>query len=173
VLVAELVILARPGPDDAAPLVSAVNESRAELAPWMPWAQSPATGRSIGDFLAATRAGWTDFSEFGYVMRDPRTGTVIGVCSLHNRLGPGTLEIGYWVHSSHTGRGVATAAARALTDTALALPGVVRTEIHCDEANVRSAAVPARLGYTLDRITDRQPDTPAASGRFMTWVCHR
>lgn len=45
------------------------------------------------------------------------------------RIGPGGLETGYWVHQAHTRRGLATAAAAALTDAALALPGIDRVEI--------------------------------------------
>ncbi|MEU6189370.1 hypothetical protein [Nocardia sp. NPDC047038] len=54
-----------------------------------------------------------------------------------------------------------------------ALPGVDRVEIHCDEANVRSAAVARRLGYRLDRIEPREKRAPAESGRGMYWVKER
>ena len=43
-------------------------------------------------------------------------------------------------------------------------------EIHCDEANVRSAAVPRRLGYRLDRIEDDEVTAPAETGRSMVWI---
>jgi RimJ/RimL family protein N-acetyltransferase len=87
-----------------------------------------------------------------------------------HRMGPGTLEIGYWVHVAHTGRGVATAAARLLTAAAGRIDGVATVWIVCDEANVRSAAVPRRLGYRLDRV-DSMDVTPAAgTGRAQRWV---
>ena len=63
------------------------------------------------------------------------------------RIGDGGLEIGYWVHPGFTGRGVATAAAAALTEAALALPGIDRVEIHHDILNLASGRVPAKLGY--------------------------
>jgi RimJ/RimL family protein N-acetyltransferase len=56
---------------------------------------------------------------------------------------------------------------------ALALPGVSRAEIHCDEANTASAAIPRRLGYRLDRIEERKPEAPGESGRLMIWVRER
>jgi RimJ/RimL family protein N-acetyltransferase len=46
----------------------------------------------------------------------------------------------------------------------------MRVEIHCDEANVRSAAVPRRLGYRLDRIEDDRVSAPGDLGRSMIWV---
>ena len=69
-----------------------------------------------------------------------------------------------------TGRGIVSAAARALTTVALAIDGVTRVEIHCDEANERSAAVARRLGYRLDRIEVDHVSAPGDLGRSMIWV---
>ena len=68
--------------------------------------------------------------------------------------------------------GWSTAASRALTEAALALPAITRVEIHCDEANTASAAVPRRLGYELDRIAAKPISAPGEHGREMIWV-HR
>ena len=59
-----------------------------------------------------------------------------------SRIGPGGLEIGYWVHRACTRRGLATAASAALVEAAFGLPGVDRIEIVHDELNVASAGVP-------------------------------
>jgi hypothetical protein len=58
----------------------------------------------------------------------------------------------------------------AVTKAALALPDVNRVEIHCDEANVRSAPIPARLSYRLDRIDEVGIAAPAETGRSMVWI---
>jgi RimJ/RimL family protein N-acetyltransferase len=50
---------------------------------------------------------------------------------------------------------------------------VNRVEIHCDAANVGSAAVARRLGYRLDRIEQRHPEASGESGRLMIWVRDR
>jgi hypothetical protein len=80
------------------------------------------------------------------------------------------MEIGYWIDVRYAGRGLGTEAARMLTDVALALPGVTRAEIHCDEANQASAAIPRKLGYRLDRIEPHEPEAPGEQGRRMVWV---
>jgi RimJ/RimL family protein N-acetyltransferase len=95
---------------------------------------------------------------------------VLGGCGISRRIGPGAAEIGYWLRPTATGRGIVTAAAGALTDAAMALPDVTRVEIHCDEANTRSAAVPRRLGFRLDRIEPDQISAPGDLGRSMIWV---
>jgi RimJ/RimL family protein N-acetyltransferase len=89
---------------------------------------------------------------------------------LHRRIGPRALEIGYWTHVNHAGRGYMTAAAKAITHVAEALDDIDRVEIHTDEANVRSAAIPPKLGYRLDRVDTRRPEAPAESGRLQIWV---
>jgi RimJ/RimL family protein N-acetyltransferase len=94
----------------------------------------------------------------------------VGSIGLHARIGAGALEIGYWIHSAFTGHGIATTCAGALTTAALALPDVTRVEIHCDEANVRSAAIPRRLGYRLARVEPAQITAPGEVGRDMIWV---
>ena len=100
-------------------------------------------------------------------------GAVAGSCGLHRRLGPSALEIGYWVHPSFTRRGLATTAARALTQAALSLPEITYVEIHTDKANSASARVPQRLGYRL--VTERPDDrhAPAEVGIECVWRMER
>ncbi len=69
-------------------------------------------------------------------------GRVVGGTGLHRRVGPDGLEIGYWVHVDHVGRGYAQEASAALTDVALSLPGIERVVIRHDAANRRSEGVP-------------------------------
>jgi RimJ/RimL family protein N-acetyltransferase len=97
-------------------------------------------------------------------------GSPIGGTGLHRRLGPTTLEIGYWIHVNHTRQGYATELARGLTDAAFAHPGIDTVEIHHDEANAESAGVPKKLGFTLARKTQREPTAPAETGVEWQWT---
>ena len=94
---------------------------------------------------------------------------MLGSFGLMARKWPATIEIGYWVHVDHIGRGFATRASRALTNATLALDGVTTVCIRCDEANVRSAAVPRGLGFTHVRTETREPEAPAETGQLMIW----
>ncbi|WP_180290420.1 GNAT family N-acetyltransferase [Streptomyces sp. TLI_171] len=156
---------------DAAELNAAVIANLAHLRPWMPWAGQAPTMAESEQLSVSGEKVWEQGTDFMYLLGlDDEPAKVIGGFGLHGRIGPGALEIGYWVHHEHTGRGLATAAARALTEAALALPGIARTEIHCDETNAASAAVPRKLGYALDRIELAPPTAPAETGRKMIWV---
>jgi RimJ/RimL family protein N-acetyltransferase len=162
--------LRRPELDDADAIAEAVAASLTELVRWMPWASAAAADpamqrRRLEDVVAH----WDDGSDFSYVVTAD-DGAVIGGMGLHARLGPGALEIGYWLRTDYTGRGIATACAAALTNAALALGGITRVEIHCDQANQRSAAIPRRLGYRLDRVEPDEVAAPGEIGQSMIWV---
>lgn len=164
---ADRLLLRRATVLDAEAIATAVAESLEHLSRWMPWA-TPEAATAAAQRSRLSQQTWGP-DEYGYVMVAEADG-VVGGCGLHRRIGPTGLEIGYWVHADHTRQGHATAAAAALTRAVLSLPGIERVEIHCDEANIASAAVPRRLGYRLDRIEDRAVESPAQSGRFMVWV---
>ncbi|MEV0292887.1 GNAT family N-acetyltransferase [Nocardia sp. NPDC050710] len=148
----------------------AIAASFDHLHAWMPWSAEPPILERQREFIETATASWpSSAADFIYGIFDAE-GTLLGAIGLHDRAGPATLEIGYWCHVDHQGRGVITRSAAALTDIALALPGIDRVEIRCDAANIRSAAVPRRLGYRLDRIEPRATQAPAESGRGMCWI---
>lgn len=156
---------------DLDPLLAEISRSRDHLAPWQDWART-ADLASLRGFLLFAEAAWQARSDFQFGMYEPG-GALVGGAGLHARLGPGAMEIGYWVGEPFINRGYATAAARALTEVAFSLGGVDQVEIHCDQANVRSAAVPQKLGYSLDRVDKGSPNAPADSGRSMIWLLER
>lgn len=167
-------------------VADAVAASMEHLSPWLPWAtQEAADPDNQRVRITEAEAFWEAGSEFVYSLFLPHgddadvaggsmpAGQLLGMFGLHRRAGPGAIEMGYWIHAAHAGRGYATAAARALTSVALALPHVQRVEIHCDAANAASAAVPRKLGYRLDRVEEREPEAAGETGRQMIWVQER
>ncbi len=167
------VILKRNRPADADATARAVGESLEHLEPWMPWAEPRAATRHLqAARIAETEIGWQKGTDFVYAMRRPDgpEDEIVGIIGLHRRIGPRAAEIGYWTHVDYSGRGFMTAAAKAVTDAAEALDDVDRVEIHTDEANVRSAAIPRKLGYRLERVDVRRPEAPGESGRLQIWV---
>ena len=170
---ADGVVLRRLTADDAGAVATAATESLEHLAPWMPWATAEGTSVAAQrDRLVGPATRWTSASgyEYGIFLPD---GRLVGGCGLHRRIGPSALEIGYWVHVGHTRTGIATACADALTNVGFALRGIERMEIHCDEANIASAAVPAKLGYRLTGRVDHEPEAPGETGTRLIWVLYR
>jgi ribosomal-protein-serine acetyltransferase len=153
------VTLRRYREDDVDAVFAAVSESLDHLRPWMPWA-ARYSRQSAEEFLDNSIRSWEDGTEYNYAIL--AEGTLAGGVGLMARIGPGGLEIGYWVHRAWTRRGLATAAAAALVDQAFRLPGVDRVEIIHDELNVASGKIPRKLGVT--EIERRPLDPPAAAG---------
>ena len=151
-------------------LWESIAASLDHLRPWMPWAQAPPTEESVLAFLIPAVEDFGAERPAEYAITVAGSGRFAGGCGLMPRIGPGALEIGYWLDVRCVGRGLATEAVALLTTAGLTVDGVDRVEIHCDEANVRSAAVPERLGYRLDRTEDDEIATPAESGRSMIWI---
>jgi len=179
-------VLRRVQVDDADGIATAVGASLDYLRPWMPWATlEAAEPRTQRIRVAEADELWEAGTDFIYsVLLRPGL-TVIGEIGLHWRAGDeragdervrdgrpvaGGMEIGYWIDTRFSGRGLGTEAASMLTDVALALPGVTRTEIHCDVANQASAAIPRKLGYELDRVEQQPPEAPGEQGHRMVWV---
>jgi RimJ/RimL family protein N-acetyltransferase len=172
-LVAGPVVLQRNCLADAPAVARAVAESLDHLEPWMPWATpGAATLETQSARIAGTEAGWKRGTDFVYALRPAGddTDAVAGIIGAHRRNGPKAIEIGYWTHVACAGRGYMSAAAWAVTEAVEALSDVDRVEIHTDEANLRSAAIPRKLGYRLDRVDVRRPEAPGESGRLQIWI---
>jgi RimJ/RimL family protein N-acetyltransferase len=177
-------VLRRTRLEDAVPIAAVVAASLDHLRPWMPWATPEAADyRTQLVRIAEADEMWAAGTGFIYVMiagenppERPREGAtgqdgeVVGTIGLHRRAGDDAVEIGYWIAAARTRRGYATAAARALTSVGAALPGIRQVEIHCDEANLASAAIPRKLGYRLDRVEPHVREAPGERGRRMIWV---
>jgi ribosomal-protein-serine acetyltransferase len=160
--------------DDVTDLYDAVSASLEHLKPWMPWVTGSYSRQEAEDFTIrnSLAADGEPVTEAPYVVRDT-DGQFLGMCGLHARLGPGTLEIGYWVDVRHTRRGVTTLAAAMLTEVGLAQPGVGSVEIHHDQANVASGAIPAKLGYTHVETKQDEIEAPSEIGIGWRWVLRR
>ncbi|MCO1578657.1 GNAT family N-acetyltransferase [Crossiella sp. SN42] len=143
------------------------------LRPWMPWAGTEYTRETATNWLTFVQEGWRTGTAYSYGIT--RAGNLIGATGLERRIGPGGLEIGYWLHPAHTGNGYATETAAALTRAAFTLPDITFVQIWHDLANTRSAAVPKRLGFTevARHEPPREPLSPGKIGVDVVWQLNR
>jgi RimJ/RimL family protein N-acetyltransferase len=153
---------------DAEAQQRAVTESIEHLRPWMAWiADEPQSLDRRRVRLAEWERSWARGGDvFLAILADNR---VLGSAGLHRRRGPGRLEIGYWIHAGFLRRGLATSVGHLLTDAAFSVAGIERVEIHHDKANVASAGVPRRLGFTPAAETFDGRAAPAEAGIDCAW----
>jgi ribosomal-protein-serine acetyltransferase len=136
--------------DDAEELHALVEANRDHLAGWMPWAADQDFPRTA-NFLrvVAEKHARGDGLEGAIVLG----GRIVG-CAGFPVIDPvaGAAIIGYWVAEEQEGRGLVTRAVRALIDHAFGELGLHRVEIRAATDNVRSRAIPERLGFTQEGV---------------------
>lgn len=152
--------------DDLDDLVRAIGECEDHLRPWLPWVAGHSRAGEAA-FLAQTARDWESGAAYNYAIT--AGGALAGGINLMARIGPGGLEIGYWVHRAWTRRGLATTASAALVEQAFRLPGVDRVEIVHDELNVASGGVPRKLGFTEVGRQPLDPPPLAGTGVGVVW----
>ena len=154
----------RVGEPEHAPLLrEAIDSSLEHLRAWLPWAmQEPRTlAQTAASLIEAARL-FARGDDFRYLIFDCEQEKVLGAIGLHRRGPAESLEVGYWIRSEMTSRGLATEAAGAVTAAALRVPGIDAVRIECDPANVRSRRIPEKLGFRL--VETRQADKVSPQG---------
>jgi RimJ/RimL family protein N-acetyltransferase len=158
-------------PADAPLLKAAIAASLEHLRPWMLWAQCAPEDQHMIEHLRRCRGEFDLGQDVAYGMFDRAETQVLGGTGLHTRVGAGAREIGYWVHKDHINQGLATEAAAALTKVAFLIDRVARVELRCDPHNVRSAAVPRKLGFCHEATLRHRLRTPDGQPRdTMVWT---
>ena len=137
---------------DAEALVEAARESTREIFPWLPWCHPEFSRKDAEEFLRAQVEAWASRREFEFCVVNA-DGRLVGGCALNqihwgHRFG----NVGYWVRTSDTGRGIATEAARQVIEFARAETDLVRLEIVAAVGNHASARVARKVGATLEGI---------------------
>jgi ribosomal-protein-serine acetyltransferase len=167
------IALKRLNPRYVDEMVAAVVSSFPELHQWMTWAEQVPTRDEVAEFARAAQSLFDANVAWAFAMSELTTGEIVGSCDVRLVRDTSWAEIGYWVRSDRTGRGYASAAARALTDAALRYLDVDRVTIRMDQGNIASASVPPKIGYRLLGEEARKIETPGHTGRGFVWTCDR
>jgi ribosomal-protein-serine acetyltransferase len=137
--------------DDASALVDAVRESFSDLRPWMPWCHPEYSLQDANAFIEKTRASRAAGSGFECaVIVDGTLGGVSGINEIDK--GNRRANVGYWVRSSMTRRGIATTAVGLLRDWAFAQTDLVRLEILVAAGNAPSQRVAEKAGALREGV---------------------
>ncbi len=150
----ERLFIRAAGREDAAAAYAAVSASRAELTPWISWAEQEPDLDAVRESLVRARARFTlrEDLRFHLFLREDRA-CFVGSTGLHHiDWSVPRFEIGYWLDTRFTGQGFATEAVRGITDFAFRELEAERLEIWCDPRNERSAAVARRSGFRQEAL---------------------
>ena len=143
--------LSPPRVEDAAELFAVINSNSARLRQWLPWIVPEYSLDDARDFLLRSKAEFEDRASLTCIIR--HKGALCGAIGLHkiDKLHRNS-SVGYWIDEAHQGKGLITAAARAIVTEGFENFGLHRIEIRCAVQNHRSSAVPRRLGFLEEGI---------------------
>jgi len=136
---------------DAATLHASIMMNREHLDRWLRWSNSIQTEADAIATIAVSAAKQERGLGFhsGIWVGEELAGGVVcrDIEPLHRRA-----EIGYWLARNHTGKGLATRAAIRMIDHLFLVAQLHRVEMQCGVDNLRSRAIPERLGFRLEGI---------------------
>jgi ribosomal-protein-serine acetyltransferase len=137
--------------EHAEEIFAVVDRNRERLRERLPWLDQNRSVEGTRAFARLTLERFARRQGVTCVIR--HRGALVGVIDLHelDLINRGT-RIGYWIDGAHEGRGVVTRATAALIAHAFRDLRLHRVEIRCDPENLRSAAIPERLGFRKDGV---------------------
>ncbi len=132
---------------------AAVTESIAEISPWLPWCHPGYAPAETAQHIESTRVAWVQESHFGFGIFDAAGATYFGNISVNHIVRQNRLaNMGYWVRTSATRRGIASGAVKLAAQFAFQDLGLTRIEIAAIPENTASRRVAEKAGAKLEAI---------------------
>jgi RimJ/RimL family protein N-acetyltransferase len=147
-------VLIRPFREADAPLLyAAVRESIPEVSPWLPWCHENYSIEESRQFVLSREIvsqgdEWYSFAVFSKDERRFLGGVGLNFINRVHQVG----NLGYWVRSSETGKGVAARAARLAAQFGFGRLGLQRIEILAAIPNLASQRVAERAGAIREGV---------------------
>ena len=138
-------------------LFEAARESRNELSRFVSWYYPEYSMEDARRWLQARERERFEGRSYDFAITDAKNGELIGGCGIDriqskNRLG----NLYYWVRTSQTNKGAATAAASAIAKFGLTSLNLIRLEIVVAETNFVGQSVAEKIGASREiRLPNR------------------
>ena len=136
---------------DAEDIFALADTSRPYLREWLPWVDATQSPDDTRAFIQSTLDQSAEKKMLACrISFQGRMAGIIGMEPLDwiNSI----TELGYWLEPNAQGHGIMTKTCRALTDYAFTELGFNRVEIRAAPGNLKSRAIPERLGFTQEGI---------------------
>ena len=154
VILTDGIIILRPYVEnDVDSLFEAARESIPQMTPWMPWCHRDYSIQESRDWISSCTEKWKQDGEYNFAITNAETGRYLGGCGLNGiHSEPDIANLGYWVRTSATRKGVATATTLLLADFGINELKLKRIEIVVDVDNIASQRVAEKSGATREGI---------------------
>ena len=146
---------------DVHPCFEAARESIAEVSRHLPWLHQEYSIEETRMWIEKTVPKlWEQQSEYHFVITEVATGSVLGGCGLDQvNWVDQTANLGYWVRTSRTRQGVATAAAKLLVRFGFDQLRLKRIDVVTSINNIPSARVAEKLNPSDKKRVKGSPST--------------
>jgi len=132
-------------------LFELLDINREYLREWLPWLDNNRHFQNTIDFIKISQGQYENNETVQFVL--VHRGELRGVVGFHkidwlNR----STSIGYWLGESYQGKGLITKACSKVLEYSFGRMGLNRIEIRCATENLKSRAIPERLGFKDEGI---------------------
>lgn len=132
-------------------LYQLVKLNRLHLREWLPWVDNMRSVEDFRKYINSSKQRYANHTEMGYVIMADQV--MIGRLGLYNiDLTNKSASIGYWLDKEWMGQGIITRCCKAVIDEGFSYLQLNRIEIRAATANVKSQAIPERLGFKREGI---------------------
>jgi len=147
----ERLLIRIPRPGDGQAVYQAIRSSMKDLRPWMPFVRKEQTEEEVELNIRQAHINFLKRDDLRLLVFLKETGELVASSGLHRiNWSVPKFEIGYWIDSRFSGQGFMSEAVEGITEFAFQELKARRVEIRCDAKNVKSRAIPERLGFTLE-----------------------
>jgi ribosomal-protein-serine acetyltransferase len=151
---------------EAKALYTLADRNRERLRKWLPWVDQTRSPEDVRMFILRVLEQY--HSNLGPQAGVWVDGVLCGTVGCHPIDWPNrNCSVGYWLDAAQEGKGVITRCCAALADYAFDELKLHRLEIRCGTGNLRSCAIPQRLGFTREGIAR---EAEWVSGRWVDLV---
>lgn len=155
---------------DGAIVNQAIRDSFNELKAWLPFAQELPDVEETEINSRNAHINFLKRESFRFLIFDKDNNDFIGTTSLQGiDWDIPKCEIGYWINTKYSGKGYMTEAVKELANFGLDRIKFRRIEIRCESTNLKSRAIPEKLGFVLEGTL--RNDDLSADGRNLTDTC--
>ncbi len=145
-------------------MFAAAQESVPEVYPWLPWCHPGYTIQECQTWINSCPESWEKGKAYNFAILDSGTQTFLGGCGLSS-IDPyhKYANLGYWVRTSRTKRGIATTATLLLAEFGFRELKLNRIEIVIDVANLASQRVAEKAGALKEGVLRNRLASPGGA----------
>lgn len=149
-------------------MFKSIDSSRQHLRRYLPWVDSTRSEDDTKAFIENSKNQYA--ANKGFDASIWYKGKFAGVIGFHS-INPSikAISIGYWLNDKYVGNGIMTKSCKVFVDYAFNIYKFNRVEIRCAEDNLKSRAIPERLGFTQEGIIR---DDELLDGNFVNCVVY-